>query len=160
MAAKKKAAKMISATDLRRIAENADGTRGEDVYIEVVPGKIRRIGKPPAGSKPSAGRSVIVARTEWKGNGLRATGKISVTGCRGKIPKSADAVFTSQSSFEKFALPYYVHTKTLAELKKMLSRFYRKGVICIYHEPGSESQAVGGDSGLRTLSSDGSVGVI
>ncbi|MEO5902943.1 MAG: hypothetical protein ABIQ55_02910 [Gemmatimonadaceae bacterium] len=162
MAAKKKATKMISATDLRRIAENADGTRGEDVYIEVGPGVIKRIAKPPAGRQPAAGRTVIVARTEWNGNGLQATGKISVSGCKDKVPKSADAVFTSQSSFEKFVLPYYVRTKPLPELKKMLSRFYRKGVVCIYHEPESIVNSTRGTkgSGLRILFADGSVSII
>ncbi|MEO7366877.1 MAG: hypothetical protein ABIZ36_02910 [Gemmatimonadaceae bacterium] len=162
MAAKKKANKMISATDLRTIAENADGTRGEDVYIEAGPGTLKRIAKPPAGRKPATGRSIIVARTEWNGNGLRGTGTISVTGCKDKVPKTADAVFTSQSSFEKFALPYYVRTMPIPELKKMLSRFYRKGVVCIYHEPGSDSHTASGrrTSGLRILFADGKVSVI
>jgi hypothetical protein len=161
MAAKKKA-KKISATDLRLIAESADGTRGQDVYLEATPGTIRRIQKPSAG-KPAVGKSTVVVRTNWHGAGLRATGKISVTGCSKPVPSRADAVFTSQSSFEKFALPYYVRTKTLPELKKMLNKFYKRGVVCIYHEPESDSGTGGGGtkgSGLRLLYKDGSIGII
>lgn len=126
-----------TAMDLRKVAEEADGTRGEDVYFEV---KTDGLQRNPV--KPST--SHVTVHTPWQGEGLRGEGKISVSDTN--VSRTADAVFTTQSAWEKFGLPYYVRTKTLDELKSMLDEFYHKDVVCIYHEPKSDV-----DGGTRAV---------
>ena len=141
----------LTANDLRRLAEGADGTRDKDLYFGVQNDSISRLPvKPPTGT-------YVTVHTGWNGPGLRGTEKVSVTNCN--VPDTADAAFTSQSAFEKFALPYYVRTKSIAELKDMLDKFYEEGVVCVYHEPSSESGAAK-KSGLHILKADGSDSLI
>ncbi len=143
-----------NATDVRKLAEMLDGTRETDMFIVVQGGKVTVLDKRPL-SIPAG--DVATIHTKWQGKGLRGGPdvKLSVTGAKEAVPDVADALFSTQSSFEKFALPYYVRTRSLRELATIRRRFYEEDVICIYHEPGSGSGTVKGHAGLWALPKTG-----
>jgi hypothetical protein len=124
----------MNANELRRAVEGADGTRGEDVHFTVENERLKRV---PSPTEPG---TFIVVRTDLKGDGgLNGSARLKVVpGTDTEIPEKADAVFTSQSAFEKFVLPYYVRTRSIEELQDLVGRFYKRTVKCAFHLPSSE----------------------
>ena len=119
-----------TANDLRKLAEAADGARDKDVYVVVKDGSLELVDKQPATG------DYATIRTPWgKGKGMTGGAELSVAGA--EISTTADAVFASQSAFEKFVLPYYARMKHPADLTADLQKYYADEVICVFHEPGS-----------------------
>ena len=125
----------LTANDLRKLAEEADGTRGEDIYFVLKEGELVRAAK-----QPTSGVLYLTVNTKWNGEGLQGTDQIKLD--RGQVSPTADALFTSQSSFEKFALPYYIRTMRPDDLKEKLEKLYAADVIAVEHEPGSDVDGV------------------
>jgi hypothetical protein len=139
------------ANEVRKLAEAADGTRGRDVFFVVDGDELK-----PATSRPGPGKGITV-NTEFHGPGLRGAESLTVT--HGTIPPNADAAFTSQSAFEKFVLPYYIRTRSVDELKEMLTKAYAEGITCAFHDPDSETGTTGG-TGLGLIKTDGTIDFI
>ena len=120
-----------TANDLRRLAEAADGMRGETVclvdagkYFDVVPSH-------DVGDKPV----ILSMLTPNDGSNLQgATFTISHGGVEYTNP-NVDAIFLSQSAVEKFLLPYYARFQTPRELEQIRDRLYHTpGVVAAVHE--------------------------
>jgi len=143
----------LTANELRRLVEGADGTRDVELTYAVENDGLRRL--KPDRTEPEVGKFIKVS-TPFNGKGLRGTKQLTLT--NGNIPKNippgADAAFTTQSAFEKFVLPYYVRTRTIKELNNMAERFYKDGVICAYHDPSSEIDTIA-DGDIILLHADG-----
>ncbi len=133
-----------TANDLRRFAEAADGTRDKELFFVIENGSFKQVERAPESGE------YLTVKTEWKTGGLRGTNKLQIVG--GEILDKADAAFTSQSSLEKFVLPYYARSRSINELMVSMGKFYADDVICVYHEPGSDSRAV---SRFHTLTAGG-----
>jgi hypothetical protein len=125
-----------TANDLRQLAEEADGTRAKDLYIVIRKGELDL-----QTEKPAAGEAFVKVHTGWRRGGLRATAQLRVV--KVDIPKTADAVFSSQSAIEKFVIPYYSRSRTPTELQELLRKLYRQGKVAAFHLPGSIIDAAG-----------------
>src|SRR3954471_2011681 len=115
--------RIVTANDLRWLGEEADGKRGDD-YI-VVWRHDDRLGRERlvlalVGSVEAQNNAAadIPVRTNFEGTGLTSHAKISITHNGREVDISkADCVFWTQSSFEKFVIPYYTRFKTPEEIE-------------------------------------------
>lgn len=139
----------LSANDLRQLAEAADGTRDTNLFFVMENGElVQTVNRPDSGS-------YVHVFTPWQGDGgLHGGEPISIA--HGQISPTADAVFTTQSAFEKFALPYYIRTNSIQAVGEMLASLYQPDVIAVEHEPGSVIQGVGRDPGFYQVTAGGS----
>jgi hypothetical protein len=82
-------------------------------------------------------------RTNFEGTGgLTSHAKISITHNGREVDISkADCVFWTQSSFEKFVIPYYTRFKTPEEIEAMKENYVKSGVVAMLHFPPSEDRA-------------------
>jgi hypothetical protein len=139
----------FTANDLRRVAEKADGLRGQPLGL-VVDGD----GFPdviPVEEAHKSGRTVLLEiETPLVGDGMRGDAKMLVTlngatyGGKGTDLETADAVFTSQAAVLKFVLPYYVRFKSGEELQELQDKLFKdKHVIAAVHLPTSVTHGLG-----------------
>ena len=145
----------LTANELRRLVEGADGRRDKELTYAVENDGLRLLDD--TRTQPDEGKFIKVF-TDFNGPGLRGTKQLTLTNGNivNNIPPGADAAFTTQSAFEKFVLPYYVRTRNIKELNQMADRFYKSGVICAYHDPSSEIDTIiNGD--IFLLHADGTV---
>lgn len=132
----------LSANELRRLAEKADGLRSENPKLVDDHGKINVVTEAQAQKDPGQ-RVLADINTPNTGEGLTAGASIRVVlngttyGDKTDLAQ-ADAVFVTQSAIEKFLLPYYLRFKSPGEvgtIKKKL--FDDKNVIAGHHLPAS-----------------------
>ncbi|MDB4870731.1 MAG: hypothetical protein JWL97_1735 [Gemmatimonadales bacterium] len=137
----------LSANDLRWLAEKADGLRGQPLFLVEDPKKVVDV----VSQEELNGREpLLYIDTRSRGPGIpenpndRAKARIL---CNGKIYNDAlldeaDTLFLSQSSVEKFLLPYYMRFKSGAEVQAIENMLFNKeGVMAALHIPPSLPKA-------------------
>jgi hypothetical protein len=99
----------LTANDLRRLAEHADGCRGDLMEItgEQAGGKIRRIGSTSM-AKPGS----LLIQTPFKNPGRKLPKSVALT-TQSDTPHTLDtgyfdSVFWGEAAMEKFLIPYYI----------------------------------------------------
>jgi hypothetical protein len=137
----------LTANDLRWLAEKADGMRGEPLVLVEDQKKVADIVR----QTELKGRTpLLYIDTESRGPGIpenpedRAKARIMFNGKihTDDVLDQADAVFFSQSSVEKFLLPYYMRFRSGAEVQAIENMlFNKKGVIAALHIPPSLPKA-------------------
>jgi hypothetical protein len=143
---------VISANDLRILAEAADGTRKTKLYI-VEGDKKRKVG---VDKKPGATSIVLELQTDEK----EAFDTPAILSSDPVLDRyvdedgneiefkmaDCDAVFTSLSAVEKFLVPYYAKMQPLDKVQKMRDNFATSTVTAAaFHLPSSyEGLAVPG----------------
>lgn len=136
----------LTASDLRRIAEKADGLRGVPLALYVTGDGYADV--EPLDDAQKGGRKILLELdTENKGPGLHGDAKIQLS-FQGTIYnhaglETADAVFTSQAAVEKFVLPYYMRYGSASEVEELQENLFKDpDVIASIHLPTSVSKGV------------------
>lgn len=130
---------VITANDLRALAEAADGTRNADVWI--VPDDDATGFKIVASEAKPANAIALRIRTEDDGKkatlGLTSKFNLSIEGFPTKTLDDCDAIFTSCSALEKFVIPYYVRMRTPEACQRIIDRFTDPLTLAALHLPDS-----------------------
>jgi len=138
----------VTANQLRWLGEEADGKRGTD-YVVVWRGTDDKatLGVAEAGKLKADERVAesIKVRTNLEGPGLLGDCTIQLFYNGAPIDvKGADAIFITQSSFEKFVIPYYTRFMSPAQIAGMKHNYFADGYIAVAHFPPSIHQGVPG----------------
>lgn len=135
----------LTAHDLRWLAEEADGRRGETLHLIRDPrtGRLRFLG---AGEKLAAGAKPVLAAATDDAVPGRAVPKVtcSVSG-RAVSLAGADAVFWTEAAVEKFLWPYYhAHNLFDAPIQQLYRDYYAadSDIVAIAHWPPSKPTLV------------------
>lgn len=137
----------LCANELRWLAEKADGLRGQPLFLV----EDQKKGLDVVSEEDLNGRTPLVfIDTKSRGIGIpenpKARAKARIE-CNGQIYDDqlldeADTLFLSQSSVEKFLLPYYMRFKSGAEVQGIENMLFNKaGVIAALHIPPSLPKA-------------------
>jgi hypothetical protein len=142
---------VLTANDLRLAAERADGFRGTRMAVVEVGGLIDVV--PLEEALKKALTVLLEVMTPLEGPGIPGTTKIRLVS-EGKIypdPEDpeptplaiADAAFVTQSAVGKFLLPYYIHTRTGAQVQQLHDLLFNSDdVIAAIHIPPTDPYAV------------------
>ena len=150
----------VSANELRWLAEEADGKRGEDgdTPYQIVWKPFNgqwRLGLEPKGTVQDPENVVcdVNVFTPFQGDGLRHQMRVKLfdakTGGESAILKRVkngkdefpDAIFLTQSAFDKFVIPYYTRFRTPHALMRMMRGYFRNpNVLCMEHFPPSDDE--------------------
>jgi hypothetical protein len=144
----------FDANELRRIAEEADGTREKTLALIVDNGNLALVPE----SNSNVGPSDIRIETPYSGAGMRSVGELLLKYQKKAltIPAEIDALFSSQSAVEKFVLPYYARMMSPDDLKRKRDELFAIDVVGVCHVPGSVTTGVtAGIYGLRLTSEGG-----
>src|SRR5258706_10822919 len=131
---------VLSANELRYLAEKADGLRTQDLSLIIDGNTVDVVATKDVGAR----KVLLNLKTPSRGPGVPGDAKIEIH-WRGKTyggPDSAldkaDAVFVTQSSIEKFLLPYYMRFKSAAAVQALEnSLFNDRNVAAALHIPPS-----------------------
>lgn len=148
----------ITANELRKLAEAADGIRDEPAFLvwrDGIPKITRRV--------ESSDELIMECRTPASAPRRPSFKSIHldppmVDQAQVPVPDIAtrfDAMFWSDSAFEKFAVPYYARISTQNELERIRAAFYSSTTFAMIHPPLSNatflSSARTGGNGLEAL---------
>jgi hypothetical protein len=133
--------KPVTANQLRWLGEEADGKRGKDyVVVWRGDGDAETLGVAETGKLASNEKVVtsIEVRTDLEGQGLLGDAKIQLV-YKGQVidVTGADSIFITQSSFEKFVIPYYTRFRSPSEIGWMKHNFFADDYIAVAHFPPS-----------------------
>ena len=123
----------VTANDLRRLAEHADGCRGDLMEItgEIAGGKIRRIGSTSM-AKPGA----LLVQTPFKNPARKLPKAVALTTQSDDVhrldPGYFDCVFWGEAAMEKFLIPYYVRFSD-DDVAKIREAINSEDVIALAH---------------------------
>ncbi len=129
--------KPLTSTHLRRLAEEADGRRGEKLQLIQDPrtGELRFLA---AGEKLVRGTAVVAEAATENRVPDRKPVKVSLMVNGRKIDlKGCDAIFWSESAIEKFVWPYYQSRGLLeGEMQGMQRAYYASDsdIVAIVHK--------------------------
>lgn len=128
-----------TANKLRRLAETADGWRGVDLYAYEKDEQLKlSVKKPPKGVKWIAVRTGCTRPRD-----MGCPSKVSLA--TQKNSKSTpvftgkgeedyfDSLFWTQSSIEKFMVPYYARIFNVTEMKQLRAAYTDRNVVAIGH---------------------------
>jgi len=143
------AAPVVDASTLRKLAESADGQRDEDLAIfwDTTNG-VYRVAKRDA----NIGPKIIDVRTAMLQPGRQVIPDMvqlkHADGTLHALQPIYDAIFWSESSIEKFVIPYYTRLLTQAELAALWRAHASADVYAILHMEPSIYETY---TGLETL---------
>jgi hypothetical protein len=130
----------LNANKLRWLGEHADGLRGETLALIWEDNEMLFV---PL-SDPRSARAMFQVRTNFGGEGgLQSTGKVGLTYAGQPIQlKDADAAFWTQSSVEKFVLPYYMRVWSPRRIADLRTELFAADVVVALHSPPSITRGV------------------
>ncbi|MBK8006043.1 MAG: hypothetical protein IPK12_19570 [Gemmatimonadetes bacterium] len=137
--------KPLTSTHLRRLAEEADGRRGEKLQLIQDPrtGELRFLAR---GEKLARGAAVVAEAATENRVPTRDPVKVSLTINGKKVDLAgADAIFWSESAIEKFMWPYYQSRGLMDGNMQTLQKAYYASdseIVAIVHKWPSRSDII------------------
>jgi hypothetical protein len=149
----------VDANEIRWTGEEADGKRGEVDYVVVWKDgpRGRRPGLVPLDEAKAKNLEVIAAfvvQTPFAGEGLRNETPLTIA-CKGKqVPlgresksdpnkvELPDAIFLTQSAFQKFVIPYYARMRSTGQLDKLRKKYFtdKRCMALLHFEPSEDEK--------------------
>jgi hypothetical protein len=133
----------IEARNLRALGEFADGYRDKDFSLVEMKDGSFRLRDAAAGPQAEETRVVATVRTSSKvPNRERPEVELKTTKMTKAMGKDYDALFWTESSIEKFLIPYYCHMRTLTEtdMAAIAEICRNPKLVAIGHVPPSEPE--------------------
>jgi hypothetical protein len=145
----------ISARDLAWLAETADGIRNEEVVLVLKKDGSGYELKEEREAEREGQEVVLRVYTEAVRRRELQPATITVKAEGGKafrVDQTADALFWTESSIEKFLFPYYYAQRLLTEeeMARLRESFERANIVAFAHIPPSRATPVG-RRGLETI---------
>lgn len=144
------AKRSLTASELRRLAEAADGIRDQTAYV------VWGTNGPEVKTRLEKGDELIVecetssevkARPVFKSIALDPPIVDSEGNPVTHVEAKYDAMFWSEAAVEKFVIPYYARFMTPDDLVRIMTAFNHPASIAMIHPPLSDAQFV---TSLRT----------
>ena len=136
---------MLTATQFRELAEEADGRRGANTALAFEFDPTERKWTLVEASGSSA-PNVPLILTDHEPGGLKGPPPVvslNINGENRTVPSPGgflpDAIFLSQSAVEKFVLPYYANSQTPEWLVAKKEELFGENVVAVIHIPPSRS---------------------
>jgi hypothetical protein len=137
------AKRTLTASELRRLAEAADGIRDQAAYVvwgAHGPEVKTKLGKGDELIVECDTRSQVADRPEFQAITLDPPMVDSAGNPVSHVQSKYDAMFWSEASVEKFVIPYYSRFMTPHHLVRIMAAFNHPATTAMIHPPLSEIQ--------------------
>jgi len=133
----------LTANELRKLAEAADGIRDKTAYV------VWSGDEPQVKTKLDEGDELIVeCETRNSASGRSAFKSITLDppliDADGNVIENIvdkyDAMFWSESAIEKFVIPYYAHVRSPRDLQRIGDAYIHPTTMALLHPPASNIQ--------------------